>query len=324
MLLPPQPWRLSNLVRLVQSPGAGAVSALGFGCASLGSRIAPKPGRAAIERALAAGVTWFDVAPSYGAGKAEEILGQALRGANASIATKVGLVAPPGNALNRALGAVARPVIAAVPALRPLAKRLNSGAAQRLPLDAETVRISLYQSLERLGRDSVAMLALHDPSHDDIRNENVIAALGDLKDQGLAAQIAVAGPVDVCLAAIEAGIPIDVLQIANSPFNRGLEMIAGRVPFTIAHSVFGVGGALDAMKRFLKSPEARELVAGLGYADAAQLLLDYAFAANPNGVVIASSYSAAHLAANAAAAARQPDPALVSRVDDLVARLSRT
>jgi aryl-alcohol dehydrogenase-like predicted oxidoreductase len=308
-------------MRLVQSAGAGPVSALGFGCASLGSRIAPRAGRAAIERALAAGVTWFDVAPSYGAGKAEEILGRALRGTNASIATKVGLVAPPGNPLKRAISAVSRPVLGAIPALRPLAKRLNAGAAQRLPLDAETVRISLYQSLERLGCDSVAMLALHDPSLEDIRDEGVIAAICDLKDQGLAAQIAIAGSVEVCVAALDAGLPVDVAQVANSPFNRNLNRIAGRVPFTIVHSVFGVAGALDAMKRFLKSPEARGMVAQLGYDDAAQLLLDYAFAANPNGVVIASSYSAAHLAANAAAASRVPDADLVRRVDEMVAGL---
>lgn len=301
-------------MRTVLCDGIGPVSALGFGCASLGSRISAKTGRAAIERALAAGVTWFDVAPSYGDGSAERILGEALRGVDAAIVTKVGLVAPPRGFAKRAVGAVARPLVAAIPALRPLVKRLRPDSARRVALDGETVRISLFQSLERLGRDSVAVLALHEPTLDDVRNPDVILALHDLRDQGLAARIGVAGSPEVIVAARAAGLSLDVAQVANSPFARNLRAVTAR--FRVSHSVFGVAGALDSLKRLVR--QRPQLLGTLGTDDLAALLLDYAFAANPDGVVVASSYGAGHLAANVAAAARTPDPALVAKLDALI------
>jgi aryl-alcohol dehydrogenase-like predicted oxidoreductase len=53
-----------------------SVSSLGFGCASLGSRVSPVQSRAALEQAFDAGVTWYDVASSYGDGHAETIPGE--------------------------------------------------------------------------------------------------------------------------------------------------------------------------------------------------------------------------------------------------------
>lgn len=299
-------------MRTVECPGIGAVSALGFGCASLGSRISEKAGRAAIDAALKAGITWFDVAPSYGDGKAEQILGQALKGTNAHIVTKAGLVAGRRNPVKAAIGAAARPIVAAIPALRPLVKKLRPDNARRLPLDAETLRISLLQSLERLGRTELAVFALHEPSLDDVRNDAVIRALSDLRAEGLAARIAIAGSPEVFAAARAAGLPADTLQTAHSPFDKGLAS-APADAFTISHSVFGVAGALDKLKRV---PPDR--LAAAGFADAASALLTYAFAANPNGVVLASSYAPGHLAKNAEAASVTPDPSAISRLEVLL------
>ena len=299
-------------MRTVDCPGVGAVSALGFGCASLGSRISEKAGRAAIDAALERGITWFDVAPSYGDGKAEQILGQALKGTNAHIVTKAGLVAGRRNPVKAAIGAAARPIVAAIPALRPLIKKIRPDNAQRLPLDAETLRVSLLQSLERLGRSDLAVFALHDPSLDDVRNEAVIRALDDIKAEGLAARIAIAGAPDIFAAAQTAGLPADTLQTANSPFVKG---IAAAPPgtFTVTHSVFGVAGALDKLKR-LPEPTLR----AAGFPTAADALLTYAFAANPNGVVLTSAYAPGHLTKNAEAATTPPDPSAIKRLESLL------
>ena len=299
-------------MRTVPCEGVGAVSALGFGCASLGSRISEKAGRAAIDAALQAGITWFDVAPSYGDGAAERILGRALKGANAHIVTKAGLIAGRRNPLKQAIGAVARPVVAAIPALRPLVKKLRPDNARRLPLDAETLRISLLQSLERLGRTELAVFALHEPSLDDVRNEAVIRALDDIRAQGLAARIAIAGAPDIFAAARAAGLPADTLQTAHSPFDKGLAAAPPDV-FTVAHSVFGVAGALDRLKRVPP-----ERLAAAGFPDAASALLAYAFASNPDGVVLASSYAPGHLATNVKAASAEPDPSAIARLEALV------
>ncbi|MFT3809186.1 MAG: aldo/keto reductase [Micropepsaceae bacterium] len=299
-------------MRTVDCPGVGAVSALGFGCASLGSRISEKAGRAAIDAALQSGITWFDVAPSYGDGKAEQILGAALKGTNAHIVTKAGLIAGRRNPVKAVIGAAARPIVAAIPALRPLVKKLRPDNARRLPLDAETLRVSLLQSLERLGRTDLAVFALHEPTLDDVRNEAVIRALDDIKSEGLAARIAIAGAPEIFAAAREAGLPADTLQTANSPFVKGLAA-APADTFTITHSVFGVAGALDKLKRLPEST-----LRAAGFPTAADALLTYAFAANPDGVVLTSAYAPAHLAANTEAASTAPDPTAISRLEALL------
>ena len=69
-------------------------SALGFGCAALGSRVGAEAGRRALEEAHAAGVTWFDLAPVYGGGAAEAIAGPFLQATRdrVQVATTAGLL----------------------------------------------------------------------------------------------------------------------------------------------------------------------------------------------------------------------------------------
>lgn len=322
-------------MRLVSLPGLDRpVSALGFGCASLGSRIAPEVGRAAIERALEAGVTWFDVAPSYGGGHAEHLLGAALAasGADVAIVTKVGLAPRPVGRVGQLGGLLLRPLLAAAPSLRGLVRRLRPNAATRLPFTGNIVRTSLMQSLERLRVDHVAMLALHEPTIEDVRNDGVIAALVDLKREGLIAQIGIAGSLDVYRSARAAGLPATVFQAANAPFERMTAALTRLLPSetpetVVTHSVFGVDGALDMLKTALRQPEVARHIEHLGYSATvegrARLLIDYAFAANPRGVVLTSAYAPHHLAMNVAAAARAPQLHLVSAVDAILAEYGR-
>lgn len=106
------------------------VSALGFGCGSVGGifvRGAPDEQRAAFDEAIAAGVTYFDTAPGYGDGRSEENLGRVLAETRAPVVvgTKVRLQA---------------------------ADVANAAAA---------VRRSLETSLRRLRRDRINLLQLH-------------------------------------------------------------------------------------------------------------------------------------------------------------------
>ena len=250
------------------------VSVLGFGCASLGSRISRNDGIAAVERALAAGITWFDVAPSYGDGEAEAILGDVLRGTNTAILSKVGLRASAPSGVLRLVRGIARPIVAAVPGLRSLIKPMRSGAVARVSLSAEIIRTSVARSLERLKVDRIAVLALHDPSLDDVRSDEVLRALDDVKRQGLAARIGVAGAYDVGVAVNAADQTVDVAQFAAADGMHRIAPLNARGVFAVMHSVFAGGATLRDC-----------------------------FAANPNGVVLASSFAPAHLTANVAAAA---------------------
>jgi len=317
---PDSPWAM----RTVNFEGwPGPVSALGFGCASLGSRISRKDGIAAVEQALAAGVTWFDVAPSYGDGDAEMILGTALAKSKVAIATKVGLVSRPTSSAMGFARAIARPLLSKPSTLRRFVRRLRKSAVQRTLLTGDTIRESLARSLERLKVDSLALLALHEPSLEEVRRTDVIRALNDAKRQGLVARIGVAGSIESFLAAKTAGMATDVLQTANSPFNphsAQIREIARQGDFTITHSVFGSDGRFDHLREaFDQDTAMRQTLENSGRAvraaDLPRFLLDYAFAANPNGVVLLSSFSPQHLALNVAAASCEPAADLAAIVD---------
>jgi L-galactose dehydrogenase/L-glyceraldehyde 3-phosphate reductase len=90
------------------------VSALGFGCGSVGGLMVrgdPFEQRRAVAHALNAGVTYFDTAPGYGDGRSEENLGRTLRELDAwdrvVVGTKVRLTpedrADPPRAIGRSL-----------------------------------------------------------------------------------------------------------------------------------------------------------------------------------------------------------------------------
>ena len=86
------------------------VSRAGFGGGGIGQVWGPTTDEEsirAVHRALELGINFFDVAPSYGNGKAEEVLGRALRGRseNVVVATKVRLGA---HEMDDVEGAVAR------------------------------------------------------------------------------------------------------------------------------------------------------------------------------------------------------------------------
>ena len=99
-------------------------SALGFGCASLGTRAGAAAGRRALEEAHAAGVTWFDLAPVYGGGAAEAIAAPFLKAHRdtVQVATKAGL------ALGAGAGGGAQ---AAADAARPRRAGAGRAAARR-------------------------------------------------------------------------------------------------------------------------------------------------------------------------------------------------
>src|SRR6202022_5121096 len=96
------------------------VSSVGCGCASLGGRIGLRKGLEALERAYEAGITWYDVAPSYGDAMAESILGEFVSKRRDSIyvCTKVGVRPGETPAAMRLLTPMLRVVVATFPADR--------------------------------------------------------------------------------------------------------------------------------------------------------------------------------------------------------------
>ena len=131
-----------------------SVSALGYGAGNVGGlmvRGTHEQQVAAVRRALDAGITYFDTAPLYGNGLSEQHLGAVLTELGAWGQVRVGT------------------------------KVRLSGDDLRDP--AAAVRRSITESLQRLGRDSVDLLQLHntvrvttDPANPGIGGDDLAAA----------------------------------------------------------------------------------------------------------------------------------------------------
>lgn len=126
-----------------------SVSTLGFGGAPIGGLLRPVEPSAAAEalrRGLDAGIGYVDTAPYYGFGRSERLVGDALRGRDSVLSTKVGRLLRPG----------AHP--------RPL----DLGWAEPLPFHPvfdyshDGILRSVDDSLQRLGVERIDMLLVHD------------------------------------------------------------------------------------------------------------------------------------------------------------------
>lgn len=307
-------------MRTIVIPGTDIrTSPIGMGCASLGSRISPAQGRRMLEAAREAGVTWYDVAPSYGAGRAEEILSPfiAAHRDKLFLCSKAGLVPPKHNGLMRLAYDLGRPLVSVARGLSRRFRSIKATRNRRVTLTGEFIEASIASSLKRLRTDHLDVFALHDPDPADLERDDVLRALERILARGDAGHISMAGSLDAALSA--AVLPIfTFFQIADDPDGRQLpalrEALARPAGF-VTHSVFGVGGARDRMiSRLRTHPALAAEAAAAGYGDRAEevataLLMRRAFAVNPEGVVLSSMFSGRHLAENTRIAAEPPDEA---------------
>ena len=149
---------------------------LGLGCASLGTPELPDAdAERVIVAAIARGVRFFDVAPLYGGGLAEERLGRALAALPREhyvLCTKVGVTRPYGQ-----------------PPTPP-------GATRRRQFDvwdysAAATRASVETSLERLRTDRLDVVHLHDAENHLDRCLDAYAELVRLRDAGVVGAIGI-------------------------------------------------------------------------------------------------------------------------------------
>jgi aryl-alcohol dehydrogenase-like predicted oxidoreductase len=290
-------------------------SCLGFGCASLGSRVAAADGVRAMAAAFDAGVTWFDLAPLYGGGRAEEIAGPFLRGRRdaVQICSKVGLAPAGQGGLKALLMPLARRVVATVPSLRSRIRGRGMQAAVRLELTAEVIHAGLEASLRRLGTDRLDLYALHDADAGALGRDEVLRALEDVVAAGKARAVAVASDADAAAAAIARGRPYGAVQLALGAPGEVVTIPAAAAAAgmgAIVHSVFGIGGAFDGLRaRVAADPLLAARVDAAG--GLSRLMLGRAFALNPGGVVLVSMFSERSRRENLAAAAEPPGEAVL-------------
>ena len=150
---------------VVSAIGAGA-GPLGNLPGSLGRDVSADEGVATVRRILAGPISFLDTSNSYGGGKSERRIGEAL--------SEVGGL-PPGFVL---------------------ATKVDAGVDGTF--GATRVRQSFEESRQRLGLEKIQLLYLHDPEftitfEEAMGPEGAVAELVQLKDEGLAGAIGVAG-----------------------------------------------------------------------------------------------------------------------------------
>jgi aryl-alcohol dehydrogenase-like predicted oxidoreductase len=142
---------------------------------------------AVIDRALAMGITLFETADSYAKGGMEKRLGERLT-KEAVVATKLGTDL--------------------------------SASPPRKRFDAEYLREALERSRERLKRDSVDVVLLHNPSTQSIEKGAALETLASLVEKGLAKTYGVSvGSKEAATAALKKDVP--VLELAHNVFHSG-------------------------------------------------------------------------------------------------------
>jgi aryl-alcohol dehydrogenase-like predicted oxidoreductase len=188
--------------------------------------------------------------------------------------------------LRRTLAPLARRALAAAGPLAAPLRRAAPRANLKLPITPALIEAELAASLRRLGTSYVDLFALHAPDPAEAGRDDVLRALEAVLAAGKARAVAVAGGPEAAAAALAAGAPYGVLQLPLPPPGAGAGVLA-------AARGAGLGVVLHS-------------VIGAAAGEAPARALARAFALNPDGVVLASMFSGANLAANLAAAARPP------------------
>lgn len=159
-----------------------------YGCGHLRGGKELKNSLAVIDAALECGIRRFDVAPSYGLGQAEEVLGLAIKSSgmknHLQITSKYGIPRPrtPG-LLSRARSTV-KPVISLFPGFRPfILRRLQTSNKPLSALNANGLKKSVEDSLQRLGVERLCGLLLHEANPRAI-DDDLVPALEDMKRAG--------------------------------------------------------------------------------------------------------------------------------------------
>ncbi|WP_437571490.1 aldo/keto reductase [Sorangium sp. So ce542] len=151
-----------------------------------------------IDRALAVGIDLFDTADVYGRGEMERRLGKRLKGAGATfVVTKIGTDL--------------------------------EGLPPTKRFDPAYLRTAFERSQERLARDVVDVVLLHNPTVAAMQTKEPLAYLKELKQAGKIRAFGVsAGSADVARSALRD--EVDVVELAYNAFLPGdLHEVAGDV-----------------------------------------------------------------------------------------------
>jgi len=283
---------------------------LGYGCSSLMGAMGRAESLAILEAAFDAGIRHFDVAPMYGYGQAESVVGEFLAGhrSETTVTTKYGISPAKRQGLISLARSVARPVVKAMPGLKrglTTAAAKATGGGPKASFTAAEARESLDRSLRELRTDRIDIWLLHDATLADLHDEALLRLMRDSVTAGKIGTFGVGGDraaIDEIAAVLPEYLP--VVQFAWSVLDTP---VPATKAFRIHHRAL-----TDNFRRLyehLMGDKARcTQWSGLVGSDLADpralsaLMLKAALLENPGGIVLFSSKSAEHIRNNVAVA----------------------
>ncbi len=210
-----------------------AATVLGIGGGPLGGLFRHVPEAqavATVERAWEAGVRLFDVAPFYGHGRAERLVGRVLR-------------EQPRDAfvLSTKVGRLLRPAASAEPT-----DFVDADALQPVfDYSADGVRRSLEESLERLGLDRIDVALIHDPErHLEQAVGEAQPALARLRDEGVLGAVGVGTNHPSTVARFARETDIDCALLANRVTLLDRSGLEEALPLCAEHGIAVVAGGV--------------------------------------------------------------------------------
>jgi D-threo-aldose 1-dehydrogenase len=215
-------------------------SDIGIGCAYLTAGSLTRYELRLIDAAFEAGARHFDVAPQYGLGTAEKVLGLALKGKRdrVTITTKAGIIRPNVPYYKLLARSLLSPLRTRLRAANNKVdvKRINSliGLSRKLDFSSNTIRKSFEESLGHLKTDYVDIFMLHNAQPNDVSSE-LINTIVDFKISGKSINIGLATDL-VATQSILRNYPgvFDCVQYSWSVLDPRLSQDLGE-PFRITH-----------------------------------------------------------------------------------------
>jgi D-threo-aldose 1-dehydrogenase len=281
---------------------------LGFGTGALFSkRRTRRDVLKLVETAMDCGITYFDTARMYGAGRAESVLGEltARKRERLILASKAGILPQSRSLYIRAMGRGARFLHKVAPKSKnyvpaPSASRPRFGA-----FGLAEFRQSVETSLKELRTDYLDILLLHECTESDFENTDLLHYLDNLKSEGKIRAFGIATGIKETSSILgrHAGL-LDVVQIPSAIWNMNVRKLQ-RIDrgLVITHS--SLTGRFNVLLDRLSSDErmaaewhSMTQVDPRDSTRLAHLLLAHALNSNPNGIVIFFSSDPANVVAN--------------------------
>jgi aryl-alcohol dehydrogenase-like predicted oxidoreductase len=240
-------------------------------------------------------------------------LGRFLHGqrGKVTLATKFGLRASPVAARLAVLQGAARRAIQLFPALRRTAVR-NAGILRSAPtFSIATARSSLESSLRALRTDYVDFYLAHQASAEALPGEDLIGWLEGLKRAGTIRAYGVATDFDLLQPVLQQRPQLSgVVQFDSDPRSRNIEILE-KDPQRLLITYTFIGRGVATLRD-------HPALAGITEEEVGGLLLRAAVLANPGGIVLMQSRSAARIERNVRAAQSTGDDERVRWLADLL------